>query len=49
MDEFCDRNPSKSEGIGGCGGDEKTQMTKQTRQNVHVYTMIVPSIISYSI
>jgi len=25
MDKICDRNPSKSEVIGRCGGDEKTK------------------------
>ena len=34
MDKIWDRNPSKSEVIGLCGGDEKTttRMTTQNRQ-----------------
>jgi len=31
MDKIWDRNPSKSEVIGRCGGDEK-RMTTQNRQ-----------------
>ena len=32
MDKIWYRNPSKSEVIGRCGGDEKTRMTTQNRQ-----------------
>ena len=32
MDKIWYRNPSKSEVIGRCGGDEKTEMTTQNRQ-----------------
>ena len=32
MDKIWYRNPSKSEVIGGCGGDEKPRMTTQNRQ-----------------
>jgi len=32
MDKIWDRNSSKSEVIGCCGGDEKTRMTWQNRQ-----------------
>ena len=32
MDTIWDRNPSKSEVIDRCGGDEKTRMTTQNRQ-----------------
>ena len=32
MDKIWDRNPSKSEVIGRCGGDEKNRMTTQNRQ-----------------
>ena len=32
MDKIWYRNHSKSEVIGRCGGDEKTEMTKQKRQ-----------------
>ena len=32
MDKIWDRNPSKSEVIDRCGGDEKTRMTTQNRQ-----------------
>ena len=32
MDKIWYRNPSKSEIIGRCGGDEKTRMTTQNRQ-----------------
>ena len=34
MDKIWDRNPSKSEVIGRCGGDEK-RMTTQNRQMVN--------------
>ena len=33
MDKICDRNPSKSEVIGRCGGDEKKRMTTQNRKS----------------
>ena len=32
MDKIWDRNPSKSEVIGRCGGDEKKRMTTQNRK-----------------
>ena len=32
MDKICDRNPSKSEVISCCGGDEKKRMITQNRQ-----------------
>ena len=32
MDKIWYRNPSKSEVIGRCGGDEKNEMTTQKRQ-----------------
>ena len=32
MDKIWYRNPSKSEVIGHCGGDEKSRMTTQNRQ-----------------
>ena len=32
MDKIWYRNPSKSEVIGRCGGDEKTRMTTQNLQ-----------------
>ena len=32
MDKILYRNPSKSEVIGRCGGDEKNEMTTQNRQ-----------------
>ena len=32
MDTIWYKNPSKSEVIGRCGGDEKTRMTTQNRQ-----------------
>ena len=32
MGKIWDRNPSKSEVIGRCGGDEKTRMPTQNRQ-----------------
>ena len=32
MDNIWDGNPSKSEVIGHCGGDEKTRMITQNRQ-----------------
>ena len=32
MGKILYRNPSKSEVIGRCGGDEKTRMTTQNRQ-----------------
>ena len=32
MDKIWYRNPSKSEVIGCCGGDEKKRMTTQNRQ-----------------
>jgi len=32
MDKIWDGNPSKSEVIGPCGGDENTRMTMQNRQ-----------------
>ena len=32
MDKIWDRNPSKSEVIGRCDGDEWNQMTMQNRQ-----------------
>jgi len=32
MDKIWYRNPSKSEVIGRCGGDEKNRMTTQNRQ-----------------
>ena len=32
MDKIWDRNPSKSEVIGRCGGDEKKRMTMQNWQ-----------------
>ena len=30
MDKIWDRNPSKSEVIGCCGGDEKTEWSRRT-------------------
>ena len=33
MDKLGYRNPSKSEVIGRCGGDETKRMTTQNRQN----------------
>ena len=33
MDKIWDRNPSKSEVIGRCGGDEKTRMTTQLKKD----------------
>ena len=33
MDKIWVRNPSKSEVIGRCGGDKKTKMAMQKRQN----------------
>ena len=46
MDKIWYRNPSKSEVIGSCGGDEKNQMTTQNRQqsnvkNKHVLCSVV--------
>ena len=32
IDNIWDRNPSKSEVIGHCGGDEKNRMATQNRQ-----------------
>ena len=32
MDQIWDRNPSKSEVIGRCGGDEKTEWPRKKRQ-----------------
>ena len=37
MDKIWDRNPSKSEVIGRCGGDEKKRMATQNRQKVERY------------
>ena len=35
MGEIWDKNPSKSEVIGRCGGNEKTRMTMQERQKLN--------------
>ena len=35
MDKIWYRNPSKSEVIGHCGGDEKKRMTTQNRQKTN--------------
>ena len=35
MDKIWYRNPSKSEVIGRCGGDEKKRMTTQNRQKLN--------------
>jgi len=34
MDKIWDRNPSKSEVIGRCVGDEKTELTKSRTLNI---------------
>ena len=35
MDKICDRNTSKSEAIGRCGGDGKKRMTTQNRHKAN--------------
>ena len=34
MDKIWDRNPSKSEGIGRCGWDEKTNEKLNVKKNI---------------
>ena len=39
MDNIWYRNPSKSEDIGRCGGDEKNRMTTQNRNKANAKQM----------
>ena len=36
MDKIWDRNPSKSEVIGRCGGDEKNEWSHRTNKNLNI-------------
>ena len=50
MDKIWDRNPSKSEVIGRCGGDEKTEWprgTDKTRENLRHYDNCCTSMVFY--
>ena len=47
MDNIWYENPSKSEVIGRCGGDEKTRMITQNRQKSNAKNVLGKVIIYY--
>ena len=48
MDNIWYRNPSKSEVIGRCGGDEKTTKTTQNRQKSNVNKNKIEKIYTFA-